>query len=109
MSIESYQTNLDEAGRELRAAALKLEIFKRQELIFRDEDGITRCKNAEAGKVYGNWVRWNSDWNHWAERLRMAQQEAGALMTAPRAHDATPVQQDIRLPRERDDEDAAPF
>lgn len=104
MSIAAYQACLDEAGQELRAATTKLEIFKRQELIFRDEDGMTRVKNVEAGRVYANWVKWNSDWNHWAQRLRMAQEEAGALVTAPIGFDRVPVQQDIRLPPERDEE-----
>jgi hypothetical protein len=109
---ESYRNNLHEATAELQKARLRYDALVRADLIYRDEDGITRCKGPEAAKVYGDFVRWRSDWHHWEANLRQAHKDAGqeavAAMRPPTA--PAPVQQDMRLPPERDDDEvrAAP-
>lgn len=102
----AYQTNLDEAREGLQTARFRYDNLCRDGAIFRDDDGVTRCKTADAAKVYGDFVRFRSDWQHWAERLRLANRDAGreavAEMPAPRG--APPAQQDLRLPPEPTDE-----
>jgi hypothetical protein len=104
--IESYKANLDEATVKLRAAAARVENLRAAELIYRDDEGITRCKGVEAGRAYGDFVRWNSDWEHWRDRVRQAHRDAGqeAVAEIRKPGAPPPVQTDMRLPPERDDD-----
>ena len=103
---ENYRDNLHEATVALQKARSRYDALVRADLIYRDEEGVTRCKGDEAAKVYGDFVRWRSDWHHWEANLRQAHKDAGQEAVAEMRHPGAPApqQQDLRLPPERDDD-----
>ena len=100
---ECYRANLAEARDRLRFAVRAVKLLRQAGDIYTDaETHTTRCKGTEAEKAWGDFVRWNSDAEHWGRLLAESQAEARKHLKA--------IAPDPRLPPEPDpEEEACPF